>query len=77
MNIFSFSRPSILLLHYGLFAMICHVVGIFLMSTTFESYSAVIFESRVFPMLEHSLISVIGIFIGVLGLEYINKQSNT
>lgn len=74
MNIFSFSPPSRLLLHYGLFAVLCHATGIFLLSTTFESYSTVIFQSRVFPMLEHSLVSVVAIFVGVLGLEYIEKK---
>ena len=77
MNIFSFSRPTVLLLHYGMFAVLCHAAGIFLYTTTLYSCSPLIFESRVFPLIEHSLVSLVGIFIGALGLEYISKQSRS
>jgi hypothetical protein len=73
MHIFSFSRPSVLLLHHGLFAILCHVSAIFLFATTLQSRSALIFTHSVFPLLEHSLISLVALFVGVLGLEYIHK----
>jgi len=76
MHIFSFSRPSVLLLHHGLFAVLCHVSAIFLFSSTLPDRSTLIFTYRVFPLIEHSLISVVALLIGVLGLEYIHKQSH-
>ena len=73
MNVFTFSKPANLLLHYGLFAVICHSVFIFLLSTTLEDHSMLVFTTRVFPMLEHSLVSFVSILVGALGLEYIEK----
>lgn len=74
MHIFSFSLPSRLMLHYGLYTVICQAVGILFLCTTLESHSPIIFQYRIFPMLEHSLVSLVAIFIGVLGLEYIEKH---
>jgi hypothetical protein len=74
MNIFEFSKPSVLLLHYGLFAVLCQVCGIFLFSTTLPSPSTALYCHTLFPMLEHSMLSAIIIFVGVLGLEYISKD---
>ena len=74
MHIFSFSKPSRLLLHYGLFAVICHVCAVALLSSTFPAACMIIFRHRVFPMLEHSLMSFAIIFLGVLGFEYILKD---
>ena len=74
MHILSFSKPSRLLLHYGLFAVICHACAVTLLSSTFPVLCKIIFRTRVFPMLEHSLMSFTIIFIGVLGIEYILRD---
>ena len=74
MNIFTFSKPSVLLLHYGLFAVICHTTAIFLFSTTFPVACPIVYHHKIFPMLEHSLLSFVIVFIGVLGFEYIFKD---
>ena len=74
MHIFTFSKPSKLLLHYGSFAVICHICAIALLASTLYTPDAVIFQHRIFPMLEHSFMSLSIIFTGVLGVEYIHKH---
>ena len=74
MHIFSFSKPSRLLLHYGLFVTLCHLCAVVLLSSTFPVRCEIIFRLRIFPMLEHSLMSLVIILVGVLGLEYIFKD---
>lgn len=73
MNIFSFSRPSRLILHYGLFAIICQAAAILLCSRCLENASGAVHFHRYFPMIEHSLMSLVIIFIGVFAIEYINR----
>ncbi len=74
MNIFSFSRESNLLMHYGIFVTICHATAILFMSLTYPSSLGAIHFHRFFPMLEHSMVSFIAILIGVVGIEYIKKK---
>ena len=74
MNIFSFSRPSALLLHYGTFLSLCHLCAVVLFSSTLPVLSATVYKIVVFPMLEHSLMSLSLIFVGVLGLEYVLRD---
>lgn len=74
MHIFTFSRPSRQLLHYGLFAIICHLTAILFLALNMPSHTPVLYHYRIFPMIEHSVISFIAVLIGVLGLEYIFKD---
>ena len=74
MHIFTFSRPTRQLLHYGLFAVICHLTAILFAALNMPSHSSLLYHYRIFPMIEHSLISFVAIFIGALGLEYILKD---
>lgn len=73
MSKITLSRYSTLLLHYGLFAIICHSVAIFLYSTTLPIISSLTFSHIVFPMIEHSIVSFIAILIGAVGIEYTEK----
>ena len=77
MHKFTFSRHTIRLLHYGIFAILCHSVAIFLYSTTLPVISPLTFSHLVFPMIEHSLVSFVALLIGALGLEYIEKGNNS
>ena len=77
MNIFSFSRPTIRLLLYGIFSVLCHATAIFLYATTLPLATPLTFHHTVFPMIEHSLVSLIAIFIGALGFEYIEKEKRS
>ena len=74
MNIFSFSRVSNRILHYGLYSVICHATAILLFASTSHYTHGTLLLLRFFPMLEHSLMSFVIIFIGVLGVEYIEKN---
>ena len=74
MNIFSFSKPSLLLLHYGLFTLICHSVAILLLCRLSADSTPALLFNRFFPMIEHSLVGFISLLIGVVGIEYIEKQ---
>ncbi len=71
MHIFSFSSASIKLMQYGFFVVICHATGILLLARL----SAYVYSFIFFPMIEHSIVSLIAILFGVLGLEYIDKIS--
>lgn len=74
MHIFSFSRPARLLLHYGLFAVLCHATAILFMALTSELGSPILYFYRFFPMLEHSLMSFVIIIFGTVGIEYIERS---
>ena len=73
MHNISFCRASKRLLHYGVYAVLCHATLIFLMAKTSQYPQGVILFHRFFPMIEHSLISFVAILFGVLGVEYIEK----
>ena len=77
MHIFTFSRHSKRLLHYGLYIIICHATAILFLATAFEASTPVFLYHRFFPMIEHSLVSFVALLFGVLGIEYIEKQKNT
>ncbi len=74
MNIFSFSRPSRLLLHYGLFICICHATAILFMALTQQSSPPLVLFCRFFPMIEHSIMSFLIIIYGTIGFEYIERS---
>ena len=74
MHIFTFSRPSVLLLYYGIFAVICHATAILFLALYVGPSSPTLMYNKFFPMIEHSLVSFISILIGVVGIEYIKKQ---
>ncbi len=76
MNIFRFSRLSILLMQYGFFAVICHSVGICLYASLLPPLSDAAYYAKIFPLLEHSLMSFVAILFGVLGIEYIYKNKD-
>ncbi len=73
MNIFSFSRPSRLLMLYGFFASVCHATAILFMATAMTNATSTVLFHKYFPMLECSMASFIIILIGVLVFEYIDK----
>ena len=77
MHIFTFSRHSKRLLHYGLYAVICHATAILFMASMLDTSTPVFLYHRFFPMIEHSLVSFVALLVGVLGIEYIEKQKNT
>ena len=74
MHIFSFSRPTVLLLHHGLFALICHASAVLLAARTAPPSTATACVNQYFPMIEHSLISLIALLFGALGLEYLAAE---
>ena len=74
MNIFAFSRPSRLLLHYGLFAVICHATAILFLATISDCSTSTALYHRFFPMIEHSLVSIVAVLTGVVGIEYIKRS---
>ena len=75
MHIFSFSRSSKILFHYGIFAVLCQGTAILLLASMSQYTNGAVLFHRFFPMLEHSLMSFSIIFIGVLGIEYIEKSN--
>lgn len=68
------SRISRMLWCYGSFASVCHAVAILFSATLLENASGGVYFNRYFPMLEHSMISFIIVFIGVAALEYIERK---
>lgn len=70
MYIFEFSRPARLLLIYGLFASLCHAVAILFLSQAELCAPSELLFHRIFPLLEHSLMSFILVLLGSLGIEY-------
>lgn len=77
MHINSLSRPSSLLMIYGIFSVLCHSIGILLLATTLKNASGEVYFHRYFPMIEHSLVSFIAILIGTIGLEHLAKIKQT
>ncbi len=75
MNKISFSKESILLMSYGLYAVICHATAILFMVKVSDITSPTVLFHRFFPMLEHSLMSFVIIMFGVLAIEYLHKIS--
>lgn len=71
------SRATSRLLICGLFVILCHISAIVLYSSTLPFISTLTFSRYVFPMLEHSLVSLVAIFIGALGIEYIEKEKRS
>ena len=74
MNIFSFSKISLVFLIYSLFALICHITAILLVIRTSEIHNPDVLFHRFFPMVEHSLMSFVIILFGVVAFEYIDKK---
>ena len=69
-NLFSFSRPSLRLLSYGLFAVLCQLAMILLHTQLrAESVLSPLLALRFAPMLEHSLMSLVIIAIGTYLIE--------
>ncbi len=77
MNKFSLSRPSSLLMIYGIFAVLCQSTGILLLANGLHNAMGDVYFHRYFPMLEHSLVSFVSILIGVIALEYISLTDKT
>ena len=77
MHINSLSRPSRLLMIYGIFSVLCHSTGILFLAASLKNASADVYFHRYFPMIEHSLVSFIAILIGTLALEYLAKAKQT
>ncbi len=67
---FSFSRISLQLMQYGFFLLICQATGILLLARLAEHA----YSFRFSPMIEHTLVELVSILFGVLGLEYIDKR---
>ncbi len=64
-NIFSLSRPSFLLLAYGLFAVLCQLAMILLHTQIHsEAVLSPLLALRFAPMLEHSLMSLVILAVG-------------
>ena len=82
MNIFPFpsirrelSRASLRLLHYGLFAVLCQLALIFLHTNTYaDGVEGAMLALRFSPMLEHSLMSLVILFLGVYLIERIHLE---
>ena len=70
------SKTSRLLI-YGLFVIICHLSAIVFYSTSLPIISPLTFSGIVFPMIEHSLISLTALLVGALGVEYIEKEKRS
>lgn len=62
-------RPSRLLLCYGLYAVLCQLMGILFHTLSLLSLSTALAVHRAVPMLEHSMMSLVILFAGVLLLE--------
>ena len=76
MNNSLFLRISRLILHYGLFASIVHLVAILLYYRLYpDSYFFLTFTSF-FRLLEHSLMSFICVLSGALLFFYIFKKNS-
>lgn len=73
----SLSKNSERLLIYGLFIVLCHLFAITLYSTMLPTISPLTFSGFVFPMIEHSLVSFTALFVGALGIEYIEKEKRS
>ena len=63
-----------LILHYGIFASLCHSVILLLYSQLYPSKNFFLNFSRFFPLLEHSLVSFICSLAGALLCFYIIKK---
>ncbi len=64
------SRPSLLWLFYGLYAVLCQLAGILLHTRIqAESVSDALLALRFAPMLEHALMSLVILAIGVYLME--------
>lgn len=75
MNIFTFSKFSSLILIYGLFSVLCHATAIFFSAiSSFESSSETL-ALKYAPMLEHSVMSLVLILIGVLLIEITIRET--
>lgn len=77
MNISKISRLPSLILHYGLFASICHAISLLLYSKLFPAESFFLTFHTFFPLLEHSLVSFICVLLGALLCFYIAKKEAT
>ena len=77
MNIFPFkniqpklSPPGLFLMHHGLFAILCQLTFILLHTKMHaETVMNASLSVRFFPMLEHSLMSLVILFMGVYLIE--------
>ena len=80
MNIFPFPhfphrlcRQSICLLHYGLFSILCQLSLILLHTKIHaESVSGAMLSLRFWPMLEHAMLSLVILLLGVYLIERAN-----
>lgn len=70
MNKYTFSRPSALLLIYGVFAVICHAAAVFFASLLCACLGGGLCARHGGALLEHSLMSFCLILAGALAIEY-------
>lgn len=71
MNLFSKCRFSLYFLTHGVFASLCHAVGVFLtVRLSGISHGELLFH-RYFPLLEHSLMSFVLTLAGAILIEYV------
>ena len=69
MNIFSLSRASVLVLIYGLYAVLCHSLAVFFITITSGLCTAEALTMKYAPMLEYSVMSLTLILAGSLLVE--------
>ena len=72
---FEFSRPSRLLLIYGLFASLCHAVAILFCAISELGAPPGLMFHIIFPMLEHSLMSFVLVLLGALAVEFVSTKN--
>lgn len=77
MNILNISTLYKLVLHYGLFASICHSTMLFLYFKLCPYEDFFLCFSTFFPLLEHSIVSFICVLLGALLCFYIAKKEAT
>ncbi|MBP3370642.1 MAG: hypothetical protein J6L85_07805 [Clostridia bacterium] len=68
---FKFSRLTHLFLIYGLYAVLCHAVGILFCAISELGAPPGLMFHIIFPLLEHSLMSFVLVLFGALGIEYV------
>lgn len=74
MNKFTLSRPSSLLLIYGIFAAICQTAAVFFASVIHVCLGEDLCLSCSYALIEHSLMSFCLILLGALAIEYACSQ---
>lgn len=69
MNIFTFSKPSALVLIYGLYSVLCHSVFVLFGALSSGASSSQALAIKYAPMLEHSVMSLVLVIGGALLIE--------